>query len=235
MRRALLALSATSLVACASTSSRSDSPSLRARLPSLRVLGVLTPVLEAGTPLDEPEAREAWKREAEEVVVAALGTGLQKRGITVLRLEPKPATKDGLARLARRFDEIAYEVERRADEDRRPPKENSFGDLSSLSAACGVDGFVVASGTATSPRGPPRPSTLAGTSRSSSKDIAEAAAGSGLSGDESVGLAWIAAGIVDASGELLWFATEGTPGEEDPDPAPDVARELVEGLPGRAR
>ena len=232
MRSALATLSALSLLACATPSARVESPRLKERWPTLRTLGLVTPVVEV--PTRAPDA-DAWKREAEEVVLATFAAELQKRGVQVLRVSPQPATREGLAKLAQRFDdgaELAARAEKRGERLSSP---GSLGDLAALSRACGVDGFLVASGTAVPPSGPPRPASVASPNRTSFQAIHEAASGEALTGEADVRLSWLAAAIVDESGQCLWFATEGTPGEEEGDPAVDAATELAERLPGRKR
>jgi len=231
MRLGALVFRVLILVSCATANGHVESTHLLDRWPTLRTVGLVAPTVD----VDESTAdADGWKRDAEEVVTATFGSELRKRGAEVIRLLPKPSTKDALAALVRRFDDSAELAARAAKRGEGLALPGALGDLAALSKACGVDGFLLASATAVPPAGAPRPSAVA-QNQTSFQAIREAASGEGLSGQGLVRLGWLAAGVVDRNGEVLWFATTGTPGGEEGDLATDVAAELAEKLPGKGR
>ena len=229
--RTLSALTTLLFLGCATPGVHFESPRLPDRWPSLRTLGLVGPVVDVSQEPADPKARDAWKREAEEGILVTFAAEIQMRGIAIVRLSPKPPTHERLAALARRFDEAALAVGRSEKPAEALAAVHSLGDQKALARASAVDGFLVTSATALPPRGPPRPSAFSGLGRTTFQSIQEAEEGPGLTGDAGVRLSWLAAAVVDASGEILWMATRGAPGEDEGDEVRDFVADLAERLP----
>jgi len=229
--RKLVPFATLSLLACATTDAHFERPGWKDRWRTLRTLGLVEPVVDVMPASLDPLARDALKRETAEIVLAAVAAELGKRGVGVRRLSPEPSTRDGLAALAHRFD-AAAEAAGRAGDPGAVLSRAALGEAGSLSHACGVDGFVVASATALAPRGAPRPSSFASAGRTNFQILEEAEEGVGPSGEVEPDLSWLAVAVVDGSGELLWAEARGAPGEDEGDPAAEVASDLAERLPG---
>ncbi len=234
VRGALAALGALTLAGCATASPALESPSLSARWPALKTLGIVAPAVVVPDAGDDPR-REDWAREGEGVVVAALASELQARHIGTVLVEPIPARKARLVELARLFEDVSDDALHAAEHGRSVASPRSFGDLSAMARSCGVDGFVLASALATPPRRPPGPAEVGKTADTSLKSVTAPGGTGDLFEEPQVGLEWLAVGIVDASGELLWLGTGGSPGDPDPDKAAEVAEKVASDLPGRVR
>ena len=234
VRSTTAAIAAWTLVGCATASPAMEGSSLGARWPALKAVGIVAPNIAVPDAGADPR-REDWAREGAGIVAGALTTELQARRIRAVVVEPTFESNARLAELSKHFEEVSDDALHARERGRELAGAGSFGDLSALARSCGVDGFVLASGLATPPRRPPGAAELGKTTDTSLKGVTGTGGSGDMFGEPQVGLEWLAVGVVDANGELLWLGTGGSPGDPDPDDAADVAEKVAADLPGGAR
>ena len=204
-RPAVAALAAAMLLACAGPTHRTH-PDLATRWKGLRTVGVVEPMvplyeLDAAGGLQEmPE----WTQAAEENLAKAISSELEARGIRAFPVVSSLETEAELTDATQLFTAVArdvlfanYVVRFAAPAARF---QYSVGDLSTLAQSYGVDGFVFAVGQGQN-------SSAGRTAAEVGKTIAGllAALGGGRGYEPQFGLDWLAVGLVDAHGDLLWF------------------------------
>ena len=207
--RLLAALATAALVGCAAGPRHRTHPDAPARWGVLTTVGVVppaVPVFELDADGDLREIPE-WTRSAERHLAQAIAAELEARGIRAFPVVPSLETEAELDDAARLFAAVArdvvfanYVLHFAAPTARF---QYSLGDLSRLADAYGVNGFVFAVGHGEN-------STAGRTAAEVGKTVAGALLAI-LSGGRSGGYEpqfghdWLAVGLVDAQGDLLWF------------------------------
>ncbi len=195
----------------------------------------MVPVYEldaAGNLQEMPE----WTQAAEENLAKAIASELEARGIHAFPIISSLETEVELTDATQLFTAVArdvlfanYVVRFVAPTTRF---QYSVGDLSALAQAYGVDGFVFAVGQGQN-------SSAGRTAAEVGKTIAGAllaVLGGGGGYDPQFGLDWLAVGLVDAKGDLLWFGVnDATSGDlRSASSAAYITHGLTEQMPPKA-
>jgi len=223
-------------VACAGPTHRTH-PELASRLPELRTIGVVQPAvpvyeLDASGNLEE---KPDWTEAAESNLAQAIALELAARGAKPFPVVPSMETEGELVEAMLLFEAVTrdvlfanYVVQFAA------PRGNfrySVGDLSSLARAYGVDGFVFAVGQGENSSGGRTASEVAKTVAGALLAIL----GGGGIYQPQFGVDWLAVGLVDAKGDLLWFGAYDSNGGDirSPAGAASLTRATIVEMPGK--
>jgi hypothetical protein len=198
-------------------------PELETRIAAVRTLGLVEPTVDAfeleanGLRVARPD----WSELGRANVVAALEKELGAHGFAVKPVAPAGAeAKEELRQVQLLYEAVGGAIVQATYSNAFPWKldrfEYSVGDVRALTAAAGVDGLVF---------------TYAVANISSGGRIALQVFGGAGSGVD-----WLILGVVDRTGEVLWFARVHSTVSDvrDPQTAAVLVRNATDRLPRRA-
>ncbi|HET9552163.1 MAG TPA: hypothetical protein VFP50_04285 [Anaeromyxobacteraceae bacterium] len=204
-------------------------PEAAARLAAIRTVGLVAPDLKLFelTASNQPVFRPDWTDQGRAVMVAGLTEALRTHGMALKPFDPSaPERKEELREVRLLYDAVTAAVFQATITNQFPAKvarfEYPLGDVSALLDGEQVDAvlFVFCQGVS-----------------SSGGRKAIQALGALLAGAYSSGVDRLMVGLVDRSGELIWFGTHEATSYDlrDAHSAGQFASILLEGMRGAAR